>query len=462
MPIQLRDYQQQLVDDVRAAFKGNRGVCMVLSTGGGKTATFTYIAENAAAKQKYTLIIAHRRKLIHQTSKGFDVPYSYIMQGEEFVPDSMVHLATVQTISRRLDRLNISPDLIVVDEAHLGLSAAYMKVYEKFPLAKLLLVTATPERSDGRGLGEVCQKMVIGIPMKELVRLGHLVPVRVFAPTLVDVSNVPTVKGDYDAGAVSALIDKPTVHGDILAHYRLLATGRTTMAFANTVKESKRLAELFRDNCIRAESLDAGVDDEFKDAVLARLQRGELDVVFNCQLYIEGLDIPEIDCIMDVSATQSVTRYLQKIGRGMRPSYGKKDMLYIDFTANYLRHGMPAQHRKWSLQGRVKKPRDHPDNIQVRQCSACFAAFEPQDHCPECGVIIPKKERKIKTKHGWLTEVQIEEIELNKKRDKMEEWKAKTLEDFLKIAEARGYQRGWAFMRWSLKKKKQTSSRKYD
>lgn len=455
--ITLRDYQQSLVDSVRGAYRKHRSVCMVAPTGAGKSVVFGYITENAVAKGKRVLILAHRRKLIHQTSKYFSVPYSYIMRGEEFNPDSPVHLATVQTLSRRLDKLNISPDLIVVDEGHLAVSEAYKTIYDRFPMARILVVTATPERGDGRGLGEICDAMVVGVPMKWLVQNGYLVPVRVFAPTLIDVSDVPTVKGEFDAEAVSALIDKPTIHGDILAHYRLLAQGRTTLAFANTVKESKRLAQLFRDNGYRAESLDAGDDDEWKDAVLARLQAGELDVVFNCQLYIEGLDIPEIDCVMDTSATQSVTRYLQKIGRGMRPADGKKDMLYIDFTANYLRHGMPAQQREWTLNGRVKKPRDHPDNIPVRQCPACFAAFEPQDHCPECGVIIPKKERKIKTKHGWLTEVQIEEIEIKKKRDNIELWKAKTLEDFLKIAEARGYQRGWAYMRWKLK---QISSKK--
>lgn len=449
----LRPYQQRLVDAVRASYgAGKQSVCMVAPTGSGKGVCLSYIALNAVEKGKRILILAHRRKLVRQIATYMTGSFSYIMDKFEHNALAPIQLATVQTLARR--DTSFTPNLIVVDEGHLGTSASYRAIYAKYPHAKRLIVTATPEGTGGVGLKDICDDLVSSISMCELIDMGYLVRTRVFAPPVVDVSNVRTVGSDYDAEAVAALIDKPTVHGDVLQHYRLLAMGRITLAFCNTVAESVRMAQLFRDNSIPAESLDSSNDDDYKDAVLDRLARREIAVVFNCALFIEGLDLPCIDCVMDLAATQRLTRYLQKIGRGTRPAFEKVDNLYIDFTANYLRHGMPAQDREWSLEWQIKKKKDHPDNIQVRQCPECFAAFLPQDHCPECGIIIPVKPRKIKYKGAWLTEIEIEAIELKKKHDNMELWKARTLEDFLKIARERGYEKGWAYMRYKLKQKK--------
>jgi superfamily II DNA or RNA helicase len=453
----LRDYQTDLVEAVRASYgAGYRSVCMVASTGFGKTVCFIYITNNATLKGKRTLIIAHRRKLVTQTAEYISSPFSYIMAGREYNPDVLIQVASIQTLVRRLDTLDFTPDFIIADEGHLAASDSYKRVYERFPQARRLIVTATPELFSGRGMREICDSMVVGIGMKELIRRGSLVKTRVIAPPIVDVSGVATVNGDYDAEAVAAIIERPTIHGNILQTYREWALDRVTLAFCNTVAESIRMAALFNANGIAAESLDANSDDDWKEAVLERLEGGDIAVLFNCALYIEGLDIPAINCIIDLAATHRVTRYLQKIGRGTRPADGKVDNLYIDTTGNWLRHGMPAQDRDWTLDGMVrrKKVEEHPDNLTIRQCPACYAVFETAEHCPECGVIIPVKQRKIKTKDGWLTEIEIEEIDLKKRNDKMEEWKAVTMGDWLAIAGKRGYAKGWAYMRYNLKKGK--------
>ncbi len=451
--IQLRDYQQTAIEGVREAFRaGHRAPLLVAPTGAGKTVMFGFVASETAKRGRRVLILAHRRELIRQASRKLTetgVPHGIIAPGNT-PTRGLVQVASVQTLGRRLNRAD-APDLIVIDEAHHAVAGQWAQIIAAYPQARLMGVTATPERMDGRGLGVEAggcfDSLVMGPAVADLISGGFLTPTKIFAPSEApDLSGVRTRGGDYDAGALADAMAKPQIVGDAVAHYQKHAPGQPAILFSPSVAHAEAMADAFRAAGIRAVAASGATEASKRDAAIAGLATGAVQVLCSCDLISEGLDVPAVGAVILLRPTKSLGLYLQQVGRGLRPAAGKTHLVVLDHAGNTLRHGPPEMPREWSLAGRPKKKRDQDDAPPARQCPECFAVHAPAPVCPECGHEYEVKAREIEHVAGELQDVTDtmaarwgKHIPLSKVlRDARDE-------DLAAIARARGYKAGWVF-----------------
>ena len=460
MKLTLRDYQHSAVADVRAAYAdGCRAPLLTLPTGGGKTVIFSYIAERAGAKGNRVLILVHRRELLRQTSRTLDdfgVSHGMIAAGMTMDHHQQVQIASVQTLVRRLERLRWAPDLIVVDEAHHATGkTTWGNVLAHYPEAKILGVTATPQRLDGQGLGVeaggIFDRLITGPTVSQLTAAGHLSPAVVFAPrAMVDLSGIHTRAGDYATNEVAEAMDKPTITGDAVAHYRQHCSGEPAIAFCASVAHAEHVAASFQAAGFRAASIDGGMDADLRAQHIEDLGAGRLHVLTSCEIVSEGTDIPIVSAAILLRPTQSLGLYLQQVGRVLRPAPGKRRAVILDHVGNCFRHGLPDDDREWSLEGREKRPAAASDAMPVRQCGECYHVHRPAPVCPRCGYVYPVQSREVEEVEGELEQVDVAEIRRAAKR---EQARAKSIEDLVELGRARGYKNphAWARFVWQAR-----------
>jgi superfamily II DNA or RNA helicase len=317
---------------------------------------------------------------------------------------------------------------------------SYQLILKRFPKAKVVGLTATPVRTDGRGLGELFDEIVMSLTPAELTELGHLVPCRVFAPSAPDLTGVHTARGDYDQKELAAATDKPKLIGDIVDHYGRLARGRKAVAFGTSISHSKHIVESFVAAGIVAEHLDGTTPAKQRDATMERFSKGGTMVVSNVGVWTEGVDVPIMSCAILARPTQSTSLYLQMVGRILRPYPEKRDAIVLDHAGATLQHGFVTDDRGWSLDGARKNGRkkDKDDEVTVRICLDCYMAYPATMlKCPGCGFKNAVKERQIETEEGELVEVQpytIRKLSRNPQIARLQ-----------KIAEGLGYKPGWCF-----------------
>lgn len=454
--MELRGYQSAGLDAIRAHLRaGVRSVLWQMPTGAGKTASTAYMLKGASERGRRAWFVVHRRELILQSHRAFKaggVSHGIIAAGFDLAMRRPVQICSVQTIARRLDRLE-APDIIIWDECHHLAAGTWSAIYRRYPNAVHIGLSATPERLDGQGLAGFFQKMVVGPTVGELIAGGYLSPYRYFAPSSPDLSGVHSRMGDFVQREVAAVMDKPRVTGDVVAHYRRLAMGRRALMFAVSIEASHRLVASFNAEGIPSEHVDGETPAEQRDRAIGRLERGELKVVSNVDLFGEGVDLPAVEALLDVAPTQSRTRVMQRRGRVLRMSPGKTDALILDHAGNCQRHGLPDDAREWSLDGaggRKKAERD-PDDGPIKQCMACYAispAFMPK--CRECGVAFPVKTRTVEEIAGELQEVSAAEMRRQAAR---EQYAAGTLDALVELGRMRGYRDpdGWARHVWNAR-----------
>lgn len=447
--VSLRPHQRVALDNLRAAYRaGHRAPVLVMATGGGKTHTAAEIIRSAIARGNRVWFLAHLREILDATSRKLTaegISHGHIMAGLESDRDAMVQVVMVQTAARRLGK-HLKPDLIVIDEAHLAVAETYTKVIADCGNPRLLLLTATPIRLDGRGLREVADVLVQSCSTAELIADGLLAPIRYYAPSQPDLSGVRSVAGDYATGELADAMQRSSITGDAVAHYCKLAHGRPAVAFCVSIKHAEATAAEFTAAGYRTVAISGNSTTAERDAALLGLQAGSLDVVVNCALWVAGVDCPAIGCVILLAPTKSVTKYLQSIGRGLRTHPGKADLIVLDHAGNVMRHGLPTDQREWSLDGAKKRSRQPDDVEAVRQCERCFACYTPQPVCPQCGHVHPVKPRRLEVVAGDLQE--ITEI---KRRDRQEVGQARTVEALQKIAAERGYKSGWVWQQMRVR-----------
>jgi DNA repair protein RadD len=372
MSIVLRPYQAAAVDALRHAYRaGHRAPLFQLPTGGGKTIVFAEIIRSAKARGTRVLVLVHRRELIRQACEKLDwagVSYGIIAPGFDPNPDELVQVASVQTVRRRLATLPHF-DFLILDEAHHGRARTWLDIIEAQPQARLLGVTATPARLDGKGLGiaagGIFDTVVTGPSIRELVELSFLAPSRVFVPqSLIDLRGVRTRGGDFVAGDLAKRVDKRAVSGDAVEHYRMRANHAAAIAFGCTVAHCEHVAEQFREAGYRSECVHGGLKTRERDRLIAGLGTGEVEVLTSCDLISEGLDVPSVSAVILLRPTKSLVLHMQQVGRGMRPAPRKTALVVNDHAGNTLRHGLPDQERIWSLDGVEKGP---PPEIEIAE-----------------------------------------------------------------------------------------------
>lgn len=442
MAITLRPYQDAIIQKARANFvMGRRSQLLVLPTGGGKTVCFSYMAGRAVEKGLRVWILAHRVELLDQISRTlreFAVPHGVIAPGYIADRRKPVQVASVFTLARRLERYD-PPDLIIVDEAHHAISTStWGKVITAFPKAKLLGVTATPIRLSGEGLGDLFETMVQGPTMRELIDLGALSPYRLFAPAGVDLTGVHSRMGDFVRGEIEAAMDKPSITGDAVAHYRKLAPGRRAVAFCVSVEHAVHVAEQFRAAGISAQAIDGGIDRTLRASVLSEFSAGRIQVLASCDLISEGFDVPAIEAAILLRPTQSLGLYLQQVGRALRTFPGKTEAVILDHAGNVKRHGLPDEERVWSLDGTQRRKGAQKSEIPVKTCGSCFATVHSAATNCSCGFEFPVQKREVQHVEGDLQEI---DLATAARMRRQEQGRAQTEADLVALGRSRGMKR---------------------
>jgi len=484
--IALRPYQITGVTQIRAAYSGGaRAVLFVSPTGSGKTVVFCYIAQNARARGTRTWILVHREELLNQTSRALDmlgVPHGLIAPG--YTPSGEgIQVASVNTLVRRVENGRVGDvDLIVIDEAHHTTAGTWKRILQARPKARLLGVTATPARLDGQGLGVhvggVFDALVMGPSVRELIDDGYLCRPAVYAPpTGLDLSDVRMRGGDYATGELVRRVDKPTITGDAVAHYRKLCDGAPAIAFCASVEHAKHVAHQFRAAGYQAERIEGNMPDGQRRGLIDALGDGRLHVLTSCEIVSEGTDIPVVAAAILLRPTASMPLYLQQVGRALRPVYPqgadlstregrlaaiaasiKPRAIILDHVGNVFRHGMPDETREWTLDGKPRTPgkgkAQEPD-IRVKQCPRCYAAHAPAPVCPACGYQYQPENIAPRQVEGELREVTEVQAELLRRERRREVGRAKTLDELRAIAAARGYKPQWAEYVWKARQRKQ-------
>jgi len=436
--MKLRPYQQQLIDDTRFQLQlGRKKVLIVLPTGGGKTVCFSHIAESASKKGNRVCVLVHRAELLDQASRSMPVRHGLIAAGRSMDLSHSVQIASVQTLARRLHQLPKDFfQLLIVDEAHHTTAGTWAKVVEHFDSARLIGVTATPIRLDGRGLGEHYESMVVGPSAQWLTENGFLSQAKVLAPPGIQTSGLKKRMGDFDMKQAEGLLQEGQAMGDCLTHYRQHLNGQTAIAFCCSVAHSQAVAGLFQANGVAAASIDGKMDVNRRRSLLASLGRGEIKVLTSCALIGEGVDVPSVGGCILLRPTSSVGLHLQMIGRCLRVSPGKDRAVILDHVGNTLRLGHHLEHREWTLDGEQKAKREKCTSVKV--CPKCFAAMSSQaSECEECGHRFVVERRELKTVAGTLQELEVEKTQ--KKQKRIDQGKARTLDELIALGKSRGY-----------------------
>lgn len=467
----LRPYQVELVDRVRAKMRVSRRVLLQLATGGGKTAIASFIVKSAVQRGGKVWFICHRDFLVEQTEKTFrsaGVECSFIAQGRWFNPWVPVQVAMVNTLSNRIEKLieqHGAPRVCIWDEAHHISAKTWAKIMLLMPDTIHIGLSATPQRLDGRGLDDHFDDIVCGPSVAWLMEQGFLSQYRMFAPSAPDLAGVHTQAGDYNPAEIDAAMERGVIVGDIVGHYRKLAMGLRAVYFAHNVKRSRELAFAFTEAGIPAQHLDGTASTWERRQAAQMFAAGQLSVLTNVDLFGEGYDLAAqaerdvtIEAVGLCRPTQSLALHLQQLGRSLRPK--TQPAVILDHAGNWLRHGLPDDDREWTLLGSKKSVVPEP-----LQCEECLAILPHNTTiCPHCGTVLPVKGRKAgggKARFVEQRDGDLHEVDRNsRKAMELEELQATGVNDLVAIAKRRGYPDpiGWAGYMWTLQQRRKKSA----
>ena len=414
------------------------------------------IIKSAVARGSRVVFCVHRREILAQTARKLiqmGVPEESIgvMMADGKIslevggpltdfrrPRAQVQLCSIDTLrNRKLPEGR----LIFIDECHRALSPSYKKFSDAYPNAVHLGLTATPYLASGRGMIEAYEDIVTVASVRQLIDLGFLVEPVAFtvnAANMPDLSGVSTRAGDYEIGELEEIMDRKQLVGSIVGHWQRRAEGRRTVVFATSVAHSQHIVAEFVAAGIIAEHLDGTTERGARDAMLARLDRGETQVVSNCGVLAEGWDCPSVKCLVLARPTKSKGLYLQQAGRILRP-WNDVGALILDHAANVVAFGLPQSEQEFTLEARKKKSK----NVDV-----------PAKTCPSCLAIVATATRECVCGHEFGIETMPRPMpeqadgELVEIVDTPLEVQKAYFDEQAAIAVARGYKPGFAFARF--------------
>jgi superfamily II DNA or RNA helicase len=419
--MQLHDYQQHMVGDIRAAWSaGARNVIGQLPTGGGKTVVMCHMID---AEPGICLAIAHRQELVSQISLTlgrYGIPHGVVTPdpvtrgiiaahvdelGRNFIrPRSpRVYVASVDTLIRREPPWLRDVSMWVIDEGHHVLAGnKWGRAVDMLPVtSRGLLLTATPNRSDGKGLGRahdgVADALILGPSQRELIRRGYLSEYSVVCATS-DIElqdDDVTASGDYSPRALKAAAKNSRIVGDVVSEYVLRARGKPGLTFATDVETAEAIVRKYQAAGVPAEMLSAKTPGDVRRTIMSQFRARQILQIVNVDILGEGFDAPAVEVVSMARPTKSLSLYMQQLGRGLRVLEGKSLALIIDHVGNIAEHGLPDRadrHLDWTLEPtkgrrgssdiRVCKSPDGPLGAGI-PCLQPYEAYLTQ--CPVCG-----------------------------------------------------------------------------
>ena len=457
MTFTLRPYQEHAEQQARIALAGGRRrLVLYLPTGGGKTLTATSIITKAVTKGRRVVFIANRKQLVSQTSAvlhRYGIDHGILQAENTCRLHERVLVASIDTVHVR--GLPDDVGLLIIDECHaVAGSQKYRALLARYNLVPVVGLTATPfavgmaKHYDDIG-GPLFEHLVVGATIGELIEQGHLVDVDIYAPSEPDLKGLKCSKGidgilDYKQSDLEEAADKPELVGDILSHWRKLANGKQTVVFATSIAHSKHICETFNAAGVVAEHIDYFDDDETRAGILDRFSRGKTTVLCNVGLLAEGWDCPACEVMILARPTRSLIRYLQMVGRVLRPAPGKERALLLDHSGSTVRLGHPCDDLPLELDdGKPKAAGKQQERKEAlpKPCPKCHFVKPPKIHaCPNCG-FAPERQSNVETVDGEL-------VKQERRKPIKKEAGQHVYSQLLGYARNRGYQPGWAYHKY--------------
>lgn len=445
----LRPYQANAVQNLRIALgAGIKRQMLSSPTGSGKTEIGMALVKGARAKGKRVAFLCNRVHLVLQTSQRFmrsGIAHGIIQGANTARVYENVLVGSIQTIARRgLPEV----DLLIIDEAHtVAGSKDYRAVMEAARGIPVIGLSATPF---AKGLGKhydtlggpLFEQMTVAATISELIADGFLVDCDVYAPSEPDMQGIKQSKNaygelDYTDADVGRAIDKPDLVGDIVAHWKRLAAGTSTVCFAASIAHSQHIVARFHSAGVTAEHIDCYTDDDERMAILRRVEAGETLIVSNVGILAEGWDFPACKTLILARPTRSLIRYIQMAGRVLRPHASKERALIIDHSGTVTRLGFPTDDFPLELddgtprEGGATEQREKP---LPKACTSC--GYVKNTHaCPVCG-FAAVRQPDVKVQAGTL-------VLQTKKNKKPKYDKQRFYSELIAIARSKGYQQGW-------------------
>ena len=451
-PPKLRKYQENTLDDLRRALRRHRSVLLQSPTGSGKSVMIAHMMRTSAERGMRSWLICHRRELIDQLSDhlwSVGVSHGIIAAGSRQTHDP-IQVASVQTLVRRLDKL-LPPDLLAIDEAHHATATTYRKIVEHCRGAWIVGLSATPQRTDGTGLGDIFDGMVHGPTVAELTKLGYLSPYRIIAPAKpIDMTGVRSRMGDYVTSELEAVVDQGELTGSAVEHYVKYVAPGTCLVYCVSRAHAHHVTDAYLEAGILAQYVAGDTTPEVRRLAIEGFKNGMPPVIVSVDLFGEGLDAPGLRAVQLLRPTKSLILHLQQVGRALRIEDGKDSAIILDHCGNSWLHGLPDDFREWSLEGRAKKDSEL-SAPSLRHCPECFSIYRAiLGACPLCGWE-PKVEPRILEETDEEL-VEIDQVEHRRLR-KGEEGRARGLEALVALAVERKYRPGWAARKQSYRSK---------
>lgn len=408
--MELRQYQFDLLANARELFRsGMKRIVLYAPTGSGKTECGMAMVKMARQKDTRVIFVANRIGLVEQTSRRFygsGIEHGVIQGSNTRNMDAGVLVCSIQTLAKRGFP---EADMILIDEAHgCAGSKAYRELMMRYPDVPVVGLSATPF---SKGLGKVYtdfgalfEGIAKSVTIRDLIDLGFLVDVDIWAPSEPDLSKVKIVAGDYNETQLGEAVDKPQLIGDIVSHWMKLGKNKQTVCFATNIAHSKHIMEQFNSAGVPCEHLDCYTPDEDRRGILKRIDNGTTRVVTNCAVLAEGWDSPCVEVMICARPTKSLIRWIQMAGRILRPFEGKDRAIILDHSGTAKELGFPTDDLPLELDdGKPHKAAERQtEEALPKLCASCNYLKPPKTHkCPNCG-FAPEKINGIHTEDGSL------------------------------------------------------------
>lgn len=410
----LRPYQEQLVTDCRLAFREHDRVFMQLATGAGKTVIISQMVKSAFEKDYRVWFIVPRNELLMQASAHFNkwkIPHGMINASMQESRAFKIHIVSKDTLISRMKRDKVKnwPQFCIFDEAHVAIDQQNKIISQLPERSKVMGISATPERTDGRGLSDIYNTICYGPTMHELIETGYLSNFKYFCPPIEGIETLHRKGTEYDANELDALLKRRAVYGKAIEHYRELANNQPCIVFCRNIKSAEHTAQLFRDAGYRFESIDGRMAMGKRKAILDGVRDGRLHGVTSVDLAIYGLDIPRLSVAIMLRPTTSKAVYYQQIGRILRPQEGKTAII-LDHVNNAMEHSETGnipllEDYEWKFYGTEKRKRKKGESaLKLKQCGKCWMYYQG-DRCTHCGQARDtRKQKKLVEVDGMLVE----------------------------------------------------------
>lgn len=457
--ITLRPAQEKAVNETREALSRVNSVLLRAPCRFGKTVVASYIAQRTTLNNRRVIFSCHRDAILNQVSKTFDkfdIDHGFIVGGVKPDPFRLAQVASADTLCNRLDVFDGVAGILIVDECHLWHTKTRKLIIDTAGSSgwRVIGLSATPMRPDGRALSDLFDEMVYGPSEFELIMAGDLARYRVYAPVDVDMKGVKQSGGDYSREDSAARMSKPEIVGDAPKTWLKYAKGMRTVVYCVNRSHGKLVSDEYDRAGIKAGYIDGTTPKKEQLRLANALADREIDVLVSVDLLTTGYDLGSlvgrdvtIECVQLLRPTKSLPLAIQMMMRCMTAWGGTSIILdHVNMILNKdgtTNHGFPDDDRDWNLDGkpRAKKAGETPFNVW--RCDECFADVRStKTECPYCNKEHTPRERKIEMTAGELQEIKRQE-EVEKKHKRQEVGMARTPSDMARIAIKRGYKAGW-------------------